>query len=160
MGLLENFTFNMNTGVLTHDCSCLAGGTEISAATFSGNYQYRNDRNSSHVVSQGAIPLGRYFITEPYLYKPNSPFGSDTFYKLFKDDGSPDDQTDVVDPSTGLVRTRGKFRFHPGSYSIGCVTVPKEDKKAWQRIEYLLKKTKVEFIPGTNIPYYGTLTVR
>ena len=159
-GLLEDFTFDMRTGSLTHECGCDTGPTKISGGVFSGSGQHRNDRSSTHVANLGPIPRGLYYITEPYLHRPNSPFGSDTFYKLYRDDGTPDDETEVIDPSTGSSIKRGKFRFHPGSYSAGCVTVPKSDKKAWETIDSLLKKTSTGFIPGTKIPYYGTVTVK
>lgn len=76
-----------------------------------------------------------------------------------RDDGALDDQTRV--PVPGIPNksvTRGAFRFHPGSISLGCLTV--KEKKQWKEIEKALLGTKTATIPGTNIIYSGTVTVK
>ena len=147
-GLLENFAFSVKDGRLTWDCPDQCKQKESPA--FSGRGRSRNNPGDETVPGTGPIPRGEYYITEPYAYRPGSPL-SPYFFKLYRMDDKIDDETVI-----GGVR-RGEFRFHPGTISIGCVTLNVDD---WVYIQWKLLRTKTSDIPGTNTPYYGILSVR
>lgn len=119
LGLLENYTFDRRAGTVTHDCEC-SSKTSISA--FSGNYQYANRPEYEAFPEHGPIPAGKYYIVQPYNYSRTK--GS-VFFRLYRDDGVIDDETFVPDPNNpGESVRRWQFRFHPGTASNGCITVP------------------------------------
>jgi hypothetical protein len=97
---------------------------------FSGKGAYINNARFSHVQSLGSIPTGDYLIVD----KPQgggigtsvqnlvksiwSGNDRDKWFALFRLDGTVDDETFINN-----VR-RGEFRLHPGTVSLGCVTIP------------------------------------
>jgi RHS repeat-associated protein len=150
LGLLENFTFDRQSGTLTHECGC---PDNISTPAFSGNHQFTNRPEYENLENHGPIPSGTYYIVEPYHYNR---FNGAVFFKLYRDDGVVDDETTLPNG-----KKRGQFRFHPGSASNGCVTVSDRKNAAdWNRIQDRLLRTKTGTIPGTDITYYGTVKVK
>ncbi|UXH78156.1 RHS repeat-associated core domain-containing protein [Roseateles amylovorans] len=156
LGLLENYTFDRRAGTVTHDCEC---SSKTSTTAFSGNYQYANRPEYEAFPEHGPIPAGKYYIVQPYNYSRTNP---SVFFRLFRDDGVIDDETFVPDPNNpGESVRRGQFRFHPGTASNGCITVPnRKTLREWNKIQEQLMRTKTSTIPGTNIEYYGTVTVK
>jgi RHS repeat-associated protein len=156
-GLLEHFNFEVSSGTLSSDCSCMNG----SVSAFSGNGSNRNNSSSSHIPDSGPIPPGRYLIVDPYIYTrdPTHPLSNLTFFKLYRDDGRYADNALVPNPtSLGESVLRGQFRVHPGTASNGCVTL--SNINAWKKIQHqLLNRTKIEFLPN-GMPYFGTVNVK
>lgn len=152
-GLLENFTFDRVSGTLIHE-NCQSCQNSLIPA-FSGRGKYTNQPIYEAIPSSGPIPAGNYYIVEPYYYRPGSPL-SPIFFKLFRDDDNIDDETTLLN---GV--KRDKFRLHPGTVSLGCVTIDNlTQQKQWDRMQHKLLNTKIEIIPGTEIPYYGTIRVK
>ena len=152
-GLLENFTFDVSSGILNHENCANCQNSAIPA--FSGRGRYMNQSRYENIPGTGPIPVGSYYIVEPYYYRPGSPI-SPVFFKLFREDGKIDDETFL---ENGV--RRDQFRFHPGTISLGCVTIDKNtQQKQWDRIQHKLLNTKTGIIPGTDIIYYGTIRVR
>jgi RHS repeat-associated protein len=150
LGLLENFTFDRKSGTLTHECGCPG---DVSTPAFSGNHQFTNRPEFEGIENHGPIPAGTYYIADPYHYNR---INGAVFFKLYRDDGQIDDVTILPNG-----KTRGQFRFHPGTASNGCVTVSSRKNAAdWYRIQDKLLRTTTSTIPGTDIIHYGTVKVR
>jgi hypothetical protein len=109
----------------------------------------------------GPIQPGRYFITDPCIYSnnPRNKYFALTFFKLTPDDGNYSDGLCAPSPSNPEEMTyRSNFRFHPGTVSLGCVTL--KDIDNWLLIQFhLLNGTKIEFLPNGK-PYFGTMIVK
>lgn len=136
-------------------CAC-----GVSFDAYSGNPPYRNNSGATSVPKQGPIPEGTYYNVDRPMGRAESfwnVFGAarrSDWFGLYRDDAMIDDAT-VID---GIVRNR--FRLHaegPARSSEGCVTVVNSD--AYTRLRELLLATQKGVIPGTQIPYYGTVTV-
>lgn len=151
-GLLEHFVFYLNSKDMSSiECGC---GDKYDA--FSGSGSAKNNPNESQDVDDGPIPPGRYYIVNRpsggRLGFVDTWKGKDEWFALYADDGSPNDYT-----ATGI-HLRGQFRLHPGTISKGCVTLP--SKTDFEAIRERLMHTKQEYIPGTKVLYYGTITVK
>lgn len=153
LGLLENFIFPLNgQSQSTLQCSC--GATY---PAFSGAAGARNDPSQVNVPNVGAIPPGTYYIIDRqsggHLGWLNRLLGIKTnWFSLYSDDGQIDDFASVG----GVLR--GQFRLHPGGNSAGCITLTNSND--FDRLRSLLLETQKAKIPGTNINYYGTVTVK
>jgi RHS repeat-associated protein len=111
------------------------------------------DNNLSHQwkANIGPLPLGEYTILD-------HGGGLANWYELWKNDGWFDDYT--TGPN-GV--KRGNFRLHPGSNSLGCITMPKEDVNTIAALA-LISKTKTETIHPASQMFsskvkYGILSV-
>ena len=119
-----------------------------------GEIQYFSSTNPK----VGPIPPGVYYIVDRPsggrlgaiwdFLRPDKA----NWFALYRDDGIIDDQTSV----NGVLR--GAFRLHYGSISEGCITLT--DRDAYARLNQILRTTSTGVIPGTNITYYGTVTVK
>ncbi len=153
-GLLENFVFELNSrpmSTLTCDCG-------ISAPAFSGGGDAINNPKRVADANDGPLPPGVWYIVD-------RPIGgvrqlihdwwsgdTDEWFALYREDGMIDDKTLVE----GVLRQA--IRLHAGSMSVGCLTVT--DRGKYNQIWQKLFTTETRFIPGTQIVYYGTITVR
>jgi RHS repeat-associated protein len=150
LGLLENFTFTLNRQESsTLKCDC---GQEFTA--FSGQGEATNNPDYEGTVSVGPIPRGTYYIVDRPTGGRFTRADKDKWFGLFRfgrEDGLINDYTAV---GTEL---RGQFRLHPGTISEGCVTL--RDREEYERLWSLLRSTESAKIPGTEITYYGTITV-
>ena len=152
-GLLEEYTFYLNGGQLSRLRNTRTG---VSYPAFSGNGEYRNDPNSTDIKDNGPLPAGTYYIVDrPTGGNLGSArdwvTGRDKWFALYADDGTIDDST----MSHGVERTN--VRLHPGTLSYGCLTLP--SNKDFTAIRQELLSTAKSTIPGTSIPYYGTINV-
>ncbi|MGE9553594.1 DUF2778 domain-containing protein [Erwinia amylovora] len=101
---------------------------------FSGNGKYRNHGGCESVPENGPIPTGKYWIVDRPsggMYSRlraavkdeynrvfnDAAYRHSDWFALYRDDMSIDDGT--------WVRSvwRGNFRLHPGSLSLGCITL-------------------------------------
>ena len=129
--------------------------TRISVPAFSGGGKHINNPNSQDVPNLGPIPKGSYYIVD----RPKGGtlgfirgFRKRNWFALFANDRFVDDHTSV----NGVVRSN--IRLHPGTISEGCVTCIHE--RNFNNIRQRLLNSGTNLIPGRNIPYYGTLTVK
>lgn len=53
---------------------------------------------------------------------------------------------------------RCNFRLHPGNHSKGCITL--KNKNDFNALRQKLLDTETSVIPGTNVTYYGTVSVK
>ncbi|WP_186019116.1 DUF2778 domain-containing protein [Burkholderia gladioli] len=133
---------------------------------FSGNGKYVDDPNATAIKNKGPIPKGRYYIV---IRQHGGRFGSvrdaikdawsgsnrSTWFALYRHDGRIDDETTINGVS------RNAFRLHPGgkwSTSNGCITVTSQAQ--FDRLRAYLLSQETKLVPGTNLPYYGTIDVR
>jgi hypothetical protein len=155
-------TFILNgKSVSTFLCSGLTG-----MAAFSGKRAYVDNPDAQAVADAGPIPKGTYFIIArqsggrlgwlwDWARDRASHSERDQWFALYRNDNVIDDYTFVEG-----VR-RGNFRLHPnGRFGIseGCITLLSQAQFDQLRKFLLSQETKI--VPGTNIPYYGTVTVR
>lgn len=140
-------------------------GKSVTANAFSGGHI---DREINSMVSPGVgkempAPPGSYYIVD----NPNPKASHGDWYGLLKIDDRIDDYLDDQG------KPRSGIRFHPGSTSHGCVTVPNldaSDKEKWNQIKEMLNGTKpslIDFRKGPHwwngtgkIKSYGTLTIK
>lgn len=135
-------------------------------AAFSGNGPYVDSPADTAVPNQGPIPKGRYYIIKR---EPGGrlgrirDFGLDlwsnseraTWFALYSADGTIDDWTFVKGVK------RGNFRLHPNGrwgVSDGCITIVSQAQ--FDRLRGYLLSQPPKMIPGTSIPYYGTVDVQ
>jgi Tlde1 domain len=152
LGLLENFTFELNSkeySILKHQ----SGGV----VAFSGVADARNNPAFENRPGVGPIPRGLYYIVDRPTGGVLGPvrdyiLGRGDWFALYRDDGTIDDVTTI-----GGVQ-RGQFRLHAGRRSEGCVTLTSMSE--FRRLRELLLKTETSTISGTKIKYYGTVTVQ
>lgn len=135
---------------------------------FSGNGNYRNAPGGGAIPDNGPIPAGKYWIVdrpsggvrEPIktwfsdvvnsnLY--NVPTSKNDWFGLFRDDGSIDDYTWI----NGV--RRGNFRLHPGTLSLGCITLKHHSDFAAIRTALLRAKTVP--VRNTRLRAYGMIDV-
>jgi hypothetical protein len=152
LGLLEDYFMVLN-GNSTTSLINVRGGSHL---VFSGEGSNRNNPDSINVVDSGPLPTGLYYIVDRQSGGILGGImdwlrGRDSWFALYRDDGLIDDQTNI----RGV--RRGEFRLHYGTVSKGCVTEP--DKNDYKQLHNELMETNTEIIPGTNIPYRGTIRV-
>ncbi|WP_434116303.1 DUF2778 domain-containing protein [Paraburkholderia caffeinilytica] len=137
-----------------------------SVPAFSGNGRYVNDPGSTSVAKDGPLPTGTYYIVARQSGGRHGPVNdiiADTlngthraeWFSLYRNDGVIDDFTVV----NGV--RRGNFRLHPVGYwgiSEGCITLP--HPLQFNQLRAYLKSQTPAKIPGTQIDYYGRVTVR
>jgi len=137
-----------------------------SVLAFSGNGRYINNPESTAVPKDGPIPMGKYYIVARQSGGRHS-----HEIETIEDTVSGTRRADwfalyTTTPPAGdslIVNgvRRANFRLHPVGYfgiSEGCITLPNVDN--FYVLRNWLLKQKTEKIPGTNIDYYGTVTVQ
>jgi hypothetical protein len=135
--------------------TCEAG----SFTAFSGDGPDRNNPDATADLDRGPIPLGRYFILDRqsggFLGPIKDYFlNRDKWFALYRDDDDIDDQTYVDSVKRGL------FRMHPlgpRRMSTGCIVL--QYTSEFERLRSYILRSAVEYIPGTGIRTYGTVTV-
>ena len=159
-GLLENFTFELNRMPVSR-----LVGDGVSYPAFSGSPPYVNDPSGINIPDVGPVPTGTFYIVD----RPSGGMlgwlrdflsGADEWFALYRQDTLIDDKTDVCSEGENvetLCVSRGNFRLHPGSVSRGCLTLVNHDD--YEQLRKLLLNTETGIVPGTSIPYYGTITV-
>jgi RHS repeat-associated protein len=103
------------------------------------------------VPDVGPIPIGSYTILDHW----ENHLG---WFELWRDDAWFDDFTTGPD---GV--ERGNFRLHPGTFSAGCITLPKDSDETRTALN-LIGGTATEIIYPLSIKFeekikFGTLTV-
>lgn len=135
-------------------------------AAFSGEVGHKNNPADVAKAGEGPLPTGTYYIIDRqsgghlgwlYDWLKNRYTNSEreNWFALYRNDGKIDDTTYV----NGV--KRGNFRLHPvgrQGISEGCVTLV--SPPAFNKLRAYLKSQSPTTIPGTNVTYYGTLTVR
>lgn len=140
--------------------STLSNGA-LSFSAFSGMKSHINQKGSVCLPNFGAIPPGRYYIFDRQSGGLLGPirdfFGSSdksTWFSLFADDGTIDDET-ICDEMK-----RGNFRLHPkGSrgISMGCITL--ENLSDFNMVSSILKRSPLIDVKGTSLKAYGIVVV-
>ncbi len=154
-GLLEHFMLPLNSNG-TSRLETIYGDHY---PAFSGNPPYRNNPDSTSQPNIGAAPTGWYYIVDRpaggLIGQINSlRSGKNEWFALYRDDGTPGDDTVV----NGVIRQ--ELRLHPKGprgNSLGCVTLDKQSD--FDLLRKRLLSTKTGLIPGTKIKYYGTILV-
>lgn len=132
----------------------------ISFPAFSGLGDHVNRRASACIQNKGPIPPGTYYIFDRQsggllgslrdLFNDHS-----NWFALHAIDNKIDDET-----YCNKVK-RGAFRLHPkGDWGIseGCIII--NSKIDYQFLRTILKNTKQEPVPGSQLLAYGKLIVR
>lgn len=136
-----------------------------SVLAFSGNDIYVNDPDSAAVPKNGPIPRGKYYI----VARPSggrhggivdavedavSGTHREEWFALYT----------TIPPIGDFLTIKGvrrqNFRLHPVGYwgvSEGCITLPSVGN--FNVLRTWLRSQQTEKIPGTQIDYYGTVTV-
>lgn len=132
----------------------------LSFPAFSGMDSHKNQLLSACIPNNGPIPPGVYYIFDRQSGGLLGPLkdlfsGKDEWFALYAIDNKIDDQTfcDSV--------KRGQFRLHPkglAGISKGCITIEKNSD--FQYLRSVLKDTRQEKVPGSNLLSYGKVTVR
>ncbi|KND58570.1 hypothetical protein BVER_03535c [Candidatus Burkholderia verschuerenii] len=122
--------------------------------------------DATAVAGSGPIPAGTYFIVArqsggrlgwlwDYIKDRASDVHRDNWFALYRNDKVVSDYMFIKGVK------RGNFRLHPnGRFGVsdGCITLVNptqfDNLRAW------LLSQDAKMIPGTSIPYYGTVTVR
>lgn len=150
-----NCTFELNNKAMsTFKC----GATSFSA--FSGLGKHVNSRLSACIPNQGPIPPGTYYIFDR---QSGGLFGSlrdlfndrDEWFALYAIDRKIDDATYCNEVK------RGNFRLHPKGIrgiSQGCITL--DSKADYLFLRTILKKSKQEAVPGSELLAYGKVVVK
>jgi hypothetical protein len=150
-----DWTFELNSQPL----SALKHGA-ISFPAFSGLGNHVNRRIAVCIANEGPIPTGTYYIvdrqTGGLLGPVRDMFGKHSdWFALYAIDGKIDDEVYCEKVK------RGNFRLHPkGVYGIsqGCITI--ESTADFQRLRLILKNSKQESVPGSNLFAYGKVVVK
>ncbi|WP_223300941.1 FG-GAP-like repeat-containing protein [Oscillatoria nigro-viridis] len=101
---------------------------------FSGKDEAKDQPQLESVPDKGPIPKGRYEILE---------HTTQNWYRLDRLDSKP--RNDRDDDLYG----RGAFRLHPGTLSLGCITIPNNTEKGrndWDKIKNMLDLTETELV--------------
>ncbi len=153
---------------------------------FSGNYDEKtkinhcNNPSSQHMIDQGPIPVGEYWIGFEYIpethVQDDQRGGNYKWHRLYGDDGKGGKSytnIPVYDSKSKKYVNRGCFNLHTGCESNGCVTIESEVKdrtspaypqsKAYDKLNKFINEAKT---PPLNNPrkkndtYLGILLVR
>lgn len=137
-----------------------------SVSAFSGKPEYVNNPDAQAVPNAGPLPSGTYYIIGrqhggrlgwlwDWIKDTASNVHRDNWFALYRNDSVVDDYTFI----NGV--RRGNFRLHPnGRFGVseGCIAVLSTQQFDKLRAWLLSQDTKT--VPGTNMSYYGTVTVR
>lgn len=143
--------------------NCSGFGTSLA---FSGNGRFVDDPDATAIPDDGPLPKGIYYIVDRqsggrlgWLNDIGTDLLAGThrsdWFALYRNDGRIDDWTFI----NGV--KRGNFRLHPVGYwgiSEGCITLPHRGQ--FERLRKFLKAQQTARIPGTNIAYYGRVSVK
>jgi hypothetical protein len=135
-------------------------------SAFSGKPRYVDNPSAQAVPDAGPIPKGTYYIIGrqsggrlgwlwDFIKDRASDVHRDNWFALYRNGTSVSDYTFI----DGV--KRGNFRLHPsGRFGVseGCITV--QSQAQFDRLRAWLLSQDTKMIPGTNIPYYGTVMVR
>jgi hypothetical protein len=132
---------------------------------FSGNDVYINDPKSTAVAKNGPIPRGTYYIVDR-----RSGGRHGRMVDALEDAANGTHRADWFSlytanpPGKDFVIVNGvrrdNFRIHPVGYwgvSLGCITLPSVQN--FYSLRRWLKSRGADKIPGTQIEYYGVVTV-
>ena len=134
------------------------GATSFPA--FYGLGKHVNKRISACIPNQGPIPPGTYYIFDRQsggLFGPLRDLFNDRdqWFVLYAIDEKIDDETFCNEVK------RGSFRLHPKGIrgiSQGCITI--DSKTDYQFLRTILKNSKQEPVPGSQLLAYGKVVVR
>ena len=150
-------TFRLNH-MKTSTLNCSGFGI---VTAYSGTGRNINNPSATDLPNDGPLPKGVYYIVDREsggkLGGLRDLFGDlvagthrGDWFALYRND----DQTFV----RGV--RRGSFRLHPVGYwgiSEGCITLPQVQQ--FEKLRKYLKSRKTQEIPGTNMDYYGRVSV-
>lgn len=141
---------------------CLDFGSVLA---FSGNDIYVNDPNATAIPKNGPLPHGRYYIVHRQSGGRHGAIvdtANDTFNGTRRRDWFALYTT--TPPGSDFLMIHGvrrsNFRIHPVGYwgvSEGCITLPNIHN--FYALRSWLMRQSTSKIPGTNMDYYGTVTV-
>jgi len=150
------------------DCKFELNGKAISTLwcgakrfpAYSGLKGNVNRRISACVAGSGPIPPGTYYIFDRQSGGLLGPLrdlfsNKDEWFALYAIDEKVDDETFCENVK------RGQFRLHPSGplgISQGCITI--NNASDYQILRAMLKKTKQEKVPGSELLAYGKVVVR
>jgi RHS repeat-associated protein len=130
----------------------------IDKGIFSGFGDCKNNTECETMPNSGPIPAGNYVIAnDPNPGKRNG----DRWYALYRKqpDGSYSDFAPIGD--SGI--SRGQFRWHLGTMSLGCLTFAYELRETYRRVESLIQGTSKNSFFNKDMNRlekgFGTLTV-
>lgn len=134
------------------------GATSFSA--FSGMGEHINRRISACIPNLGPIPPGTYYIFDRQsggLLGPLRDLFNERsqWFALYAADEKIDDETYCKKVK------RGNFRLHPKGIrgiSQGCITI--DSSHDYQFLRTILKNSKQESVPGSDLLAYGKVVVR
>jgi len=141
---------------------CLDFGSMLA---FSGNDIHVNNPSSTAVPNNGPLPHGRYYIVDRQAGGRHGQV-VDTINDSVNGTRRGDwfalytDTPPIGDAVVIRGVRRANFRIHPVGFwgvSEGCITLP--NVQNFYALRGWLLRQKVEKIPGTEIAYYGTVTV-
>jgi hypothetical protein len=141
---------------------CLDFGSILA---FSGNGRYVNDPTATAIPRNGPIPHGKYYIVDRESGGRHGAVVdavSDQVNGTRKKDWFALYSTALPISDYLLIGgvRRGNFRIHPVGYwgvSEGCITLP--NTQNFYSVRAWLKRQATSKVPGTDINYYGTVTV-
>jgi hypothetical protein len=149
------FSFHLNSESMSQ---LIIDNSSEAFDAFSGYQEGLNNPSFIDAKSSGPIPFGTYYIVDRpsgrlgWLRKIFGGDSKDEWFALYRNDGEINDLTVI----NGV--ERGKFRLHPGSLSLGCITFSKLNDFTYVR--NLLLNTRPMFIDEVGIRYYGVITVK
>ncbi|WP_233217456.1 DUF2778 domain-containing protein [Trinickia dabaoshanensis] len=141
---------------------CLDFGSMLA---FSGNGKFVNDPQATAIPKNGPLPHGKYYILDRQsggrhgavvdaLNDGANGTHRGHWFALYS----------TVPPITDAVTVNGvrraNFRIHPVGYwgvSEGCITLPNVEN--FYALRTWLKRHPPSKIPGTELDFYGTVTV-
>ena len=140
LGLLVTATFSITRESLT--IRDITTGISYTVSAFSGNSNPADQWNANI----GPLPIGTYAIIENWRTN---------WWELWYKDGTWDD---IATGTNGV--TRGQFRLHDGSRSLGCITMTPSSTA--NNIIAMLQATVTTLLQeagGSLKKYYGSLKV-
>lgn len=135
-------------------------------AAFSGEVGHKNNPADVAKAAEGPLPTGTYYIIDRqsgghlgWLWD----WGATVFNNSHRENWFALYSAGRVVSDSVFVNgiKRGNFRLHPvgrRGRSEGCITLASPEQ--FQKLHDYLKSQPVAMIPGTNIRYYGTVSVR
>ena len=141
---------------------CLDFGSMLA---FSGNGRYVNDPGATAIPRNGPLPHGTYYIVDRQSGGRHGAAVdaiSDRANGTRKRDWFAPYSTTSPISDYLMIRgvRRGNFRIHPVGYwrvSEGCITLPNQHN--FYAFRDWLNRQATAKVPGTELDYYGTVTV-